>query len=379
MIKKVFVSGCFDMLHSGHVAFFKEASEYGDLYVGIGSDSTIQKLKGRATINTEIERLFMVKSIKYIKDAWINSGEGLIDFKDEFLMLNPDIFFVNDDGFTPDKIKICNDTGTELIVSKRIPHDGLPIRSTTELRTICNIPYRLDLAGGWLDQPFVSKYYPGSVITISVYPDYNFNDRSGMSSSTRKKAIELWRTNIPNGDKEILAKTLFGFENIPGTKVISGSQDSIGIIYPGVNRLYYDKEKYWPSLIESENSNDILEFIENSLWFITLNPRINEYDVLSNTNINYEYAKELAEASDNCWNAIIHKDINLFGKYFKESFNAQIKMFPNMVTQEILDIIELYKNDAIGWKLSGAGGGGYLVIVSDKKIKNAIQIRIVRK
>ena len=41
--KKVFVSGCYDMLHSGHVAFFKEASQYGDLYVGLGSDATNQK------------------------------------------------------------------------------------------------------------------------------------------------------------------------------------------------------------------------------------------------------------------------------------------------------------------------------------------------
>ena len=47
MKKKVFVSGCYDMLHSGHVAFFEEAASYGDLYVGIGSDQTILELKGR--------------------------------------------------------------------------------------------------------------------------------------------------------------------------------------------------------------------------------------------------------------------------------------------------------------------------------------------
>ncbi|MHB9141732.1 MAG: adenylyltransferase/cytidyltransferase family protein, partial [Paludibacter sp.] len=40
MGKKVFVSGCYDMLHSGHVAFFEEAAQHGDLYVGIGSDNT---------------------------------------------------------------------------------------------------------------------------------------------------------------------------------------------------------------------------------------------------------------------------------------------------------------------------------------------------
>lgn len=55
--KKVFVSGCYDMLHSGHVAFFEEAASHGDLYVGIGSDKTIYELKARKTINTEAERL----------------------------------------------------------------------------------------------------------------------------------------------------------------------------------------------------------------------------------------------------------------------------------------------------------------------------------
>ena len=59
MSKKVFVSGCYDMLHSGHVAFFKEASALGDLYVGIGSDATILELKNRKTVNVEQERLYM--------------------------------------------------------------------------------------------------------------------------------------------------------------------------------------------------------------------------------------------------------------------------------------------------------------------------------
>jgi cytidyltransferase-like protein len=378
MTKKVFVSGCFDMLHSGHVAFFEEAAQHGELYVGIGSDTTIQQLKGRPTINTDKERLYMVKALKHVKDAWVNSGSGLIDFGKEIKELKPDIFFVNEDGFTPDKIKLCDEIGAQLLVSKRIPHGSLPARSTTALRTVCNIPFRLDLAGGWLDQPFVSKFHPGPVITISVHPDYQFNDRSGMSSSTRKKAIQLWQTDIPEGNKEILAKTLFSFENPPGTKVISGSQDSIGIVFPGVNKLNYGKENYWPHSIEKETNSDILEFIENNLWFITLGPRIGDFDVLSGTNINQPNAMNLANAANKCWEAIKKKDLNNFGIAFRESFEAQIAMFPNMVNPDIMEIIETYKNDALGWKLSGAGGGGYLVLVSEKPVKNAIQIRIVR-
>ncbi len=376
--KKVFVSGCYDMLHSGHVAFFEEASRHGDLYVGIGSDKTIKELKGQPTINTDSERLYMVSAIRHVKKAWINSGGGLLDFKKEIEELQPDIFYVNEDGYTPDKLKLCEEIGTQLIVSKRVPHSKLPTRSTTALRQVCNIPFRLDLAGGWLDQPFVSKHSPGPVITISIHSDYNFNDRSGMSSSTRRKAIQLWKTDIPEGNKELLAKTLFSVENPPGTKVISGSQDSIGIVFPGVNKINYAKEKYWPETIESICDNDSLSFIENNLWFITLSPRIGDFNVLADTDITAEKAKKLADAAENCWSAIAEKDVVLFGKAVRESFEAQIAMFPRMLNDDIRETIEKYKDYALGWKLSGAGGGGYLVLVSGKPVPNAVKIRIVR-
>lgn len=378
MNKKVFVSGCYDMLHSGHVAFFEEAASLGDLYVGLGSDLTINKLKGRKTINTDRERLYMVKALRMVKDAWINSGSGLMDFEKEILDLKPDIFFVNEDGFTPDKQELCNRLGITLEVSKRIPHQGLPTRSTTALRKECRIPFRLDLAGGWLDQPFVSKYYPGPVITISVEPEYEFNDRSGMSSSTRAKAIDLWQTDIPEGDKEKLARTLFCVENPPGTIYISGSQDSIGIVYPGVNKLNYPQGNYWPNQITSVTDEDTLTWIEKHLWLINLSPRQNDYNVLSDTVINTEGAQRLAEATEEVWNAIAHQDLKSFGNGIKKSFEAQVAMFPHMVNPHILDQINYYEPFALGWKISGAGGGGYLVLVSDQPIKNGIQLKIRR-
>ena len=306
MKKKVFVSGVYDMLHSGHIAFFVEAATHGEVYVGLGSDDTVCKLKGRKTINTNAERLFMVQSVRYVKEAWINSGSGLLDFEKEIRELKPDLFFVNEDGYTPYKQALCKELGIELVVSKRIPSRGLPVRSSTALRSECRIPFRLDLAGGWLDQPFVSKYYPGPVITVSIEPDYDFNDRSGMSSSTRKKAIQLWQTDIPEGDNELLAKTLFSFDNVPGTKIISGSQDAIGIVMPGVNKLDYQSGEYWPSAITNISDLATLDFIEKHLWFITLSPRKSGYDVFSQTNINAGNAKALADAAEECWKAIIN-------------------------------------------------------------------------
>ncbi len=232
--KKVFVTGCFDMLHSGHVAFLKEAAEYGDVYVGLGSDETVYNLKGRYPVNNQDERRYMIEALGCVKEALINKGSGIMDFLSEIEFVKPDIFIVNEDGNTPAKEEFCRKCGIKYIVLKRIPHGQLPSRSTTTLRKECLIPYRIDLAGGWLDQPFVGKFSSGSVITISIEPTIEFNERSGMASSTRLKAIDLWQTDIPPGNKEKLAKMLFSYENPPGTKVISGSQDSIGIVMPGI-------------------------------------------------------------------------------------------------------------------------------------------------
>ena len=62
---KVMVSGCFDVLHSGHIAFLEEAAEYGQLYVSIGSDETILKYKNRPALYTQDERKYMVQCVQF--------------------------------------------------------------------------------------------------------------------------------------------------------------------------------------------------------------------------------------------------------------------------------------------------------------------------
>ena len=283
--KKVFVSGCFDILHSGHIAFLQEASNFGDLYVGLGSDKTISELKGRKTVNSEEERLYMLKALACVHDVKINRGSGILDFLDDMNDLKPAVFVVNEDGHTPDKEKLCNDLGIEYRVLRRIPHANLPVRSTTTMRKETPIPYRIDLAGTWIDQPYVSKYHPGWAITASIEPTIEFNERSGMATSTRKKAIELWNAQLPMENPEKLAKILFRYDNDPGTKEVSGSQDSIGITIPGINRFYYEKEKYWPAKIESITDISVIKWLEKRIYMVTLWPRPADFVVLENTNI----------------------------------------------------------------------------------------------
>ena len=199
-----------------------------------------------------------------------------------------------------------------------------------------------------------------------------------MSSSTRRKAIELWRNEIPHGDAEHLARMLFSFENPPGTEHVSGSQDSLGIVLPGLNKLDYDGN-YWPHTITSVTENDILAWIEQHLYLVTHGPRQSSYSPLTDTRISPAGARALAEAAGNCWDAILRKDIRAFGHAFRCSFEAQIAMFPHMVDDTILKVIDQYKEKAWGWKLSGAGGGGYIILVSDQPVEDAMQIKIRRK
>lgn len=371
--KKVFVSGCYDMLHSGHVAFFEEAASYGDLYVGLGSDQTIWDLKGRRTVNNERERLYMVKSIRYVKDAWINSGSGIMDFEKEVREFKPDVFFVNSDGYTPEKEAFCRELGIQLIVSKRIPSEGLPARSTTALRQECRIPYRVELCGGWLDQPSVNSLVPGSVIVMSIEPTIEFNDKSGMATSSRKKAIELWQTQIPAGNREQLAKLIFCVENPPGTRTVSGSQDQLGILLPGLNKLNYDNG-YWPVSIESITDDETLKYIAEHLYLLQLPQRKQNYDVLGNTNINSVSAQKLADATERCWAAMKAHDTKSWGKATADCFAAQLEMYPAMSTPEVQAAIDQYRDQTYGWKLTGAGGGGYLILISDAPIPNAIKV-----
>ena len=375
---KVMVSGCFDMLHSGHVAFLKSAAEYGEVVVCAGSDETVFALKGRYPVIPENERKYMLQAVRWVTEVRISRGSGHLDFLPELRDIRPEIFIVNADGDSQEKRELMQSLGIDYLVLDRIPENNLIARSTTDLRRECNIPYRLDLAGGWLDQPFVSKEHVGSVVTISIEPTHVFNNRSGMASSTRKAAQALWKYDLPLGDRELLAKQLFCFENPPGTKEIAGSQDAIGLVFPGLNKLHYCGD-YWPESIESQHDETILEFLEKHIHLIPLGEREDGYAVLSDIRVSPAGAGALAEAADLLYAAACERNALRFGQAMTRSFEAQIAMFPNMLTPNLKEAIKQLPNVALGYKVSGAGGGGYLVAFAEKPIPNALSIKIRRK
>ncbi len=380
--KKVFVSGCYDMLHSGHVAFFKEASAYGDLYVGIGSDATVYELKHRHTVYSEKERLYMVKAIRYVTDAFINPGSGMLDFVETVDRVRPDVFVVNSDGGSDAKRRFCEERGIEYIELTRTPEAGLEARSTTSLRAgvKSGLPYRIDIAGTWIDQPYVSQYGPGWAITASIEPTVEFMERGGMSTSTRNSARKIWPYELPNYNEEMLARLLFCFENGPehGEDHVSGAQDAIGICISGLARHYYNN-RFWPERIESCRDPEVLGWLESHLCLVEMFPRAEGCSVVEGRDVTPAKVHALSEAADRCWDAIMKRDLHAFAKAFQDSFDAQIAMFPGMMAPGVDRYIAEWAPRSLAHKMTGAGGGGYLLLVIDGPVPDGAIPVTIRK
>lgn len=408
--KKVFVSGCYDLLHSGHVEFFQQASKFGDLYVGIGSDATYLEYKHRKPMFPQEERLFMVKNIKAVKEAYINEGRGVIDFIPTLDIVKPDIFVVNAEGGSEEKRRLCEERGIEYIELQRTPHEGLEARSSSSLKAamqkqedgneeVKGIPTRLDIAGTWIDQPYVSVHHPGWAITVSLEPTFEVRDRCGLSTSTRNIIKKIWPVKLPKMDPEMLARLVFCFENSPERTEghVSGAQDAIGICVPGLCRHYYDNN-FWPKKIEICSDEMTLRFLEQHLVMIPLEPRKPGCSVVEGKDITPEKVKALTDAADACWDAIMRRNLDDFAAAYKASLEAQTAMFPGMLnpayvghTQQdnsfIGEAIAHYSAmpEVMAWKFAGAGGGGYLaLVVKDVKVfaeshSEAIELNIRRE
>ena len=373
--KIVLVSGCYDLMHAGHIAFFKTAAQFGKLFVAVGADENIRLLKGKAPYFSQEERVYMVNSIRYVERAFIASGSGMLDFEPDIERIKPNVFVVNFDGHTPDKEALCKKLGIDYKILERIPEQGLPARASSNTKQELQFPYRICIAGGWMDQPWVSTIYPGSVVVAQLWPTIEFNDRSGMATSSRKVALEVWGNKLPDGNPLDNAKILFGAENPPGSNYISGSQDHIGLLNPGISRLYYDG-KYWPSQIDSTRDKDICEWLSNVIHLIPLEPRPIGYDPIKVKNLTRDLVKELGDAGEQCWKSILQMDVAGLGQSMTKTFLAWKKMLPYTVPDYVMKEMELkYFPNSIGAITSGSGGG-YVVVTSEKDITGSLKIRV---
>ena len=241
-----------------------------------------------------------------------------------------------------------------------------PVAIWERIREImADLPYRLCLAGGWMDQPWMSSVCPGSCVVVNIEATQDFDSRSGLATSTRETARELWGDLDANCDLETTAKLLFGADNPPGTKEVSGSQDAIGLVYPGASRLYYDGG-YWPDRIHNTSRAEDARWLEDTLRLVPLGPRPAGYNPLARRRITTDAVYELGQSGADCYLAIGNRDVKALGAAMNATQAAYKALLPNTVPPHIEEQLSQHKDGCV---LCGAGGGGYAIVVGDEGIR----------
>ena len=250
---------------------------------------------------------------------------------------------------------------------------------------ISQIPYRLALAGGWIDQPFVSRYDPdppGSMVVVSVEPVNHYMDRSGIATSTRKVAIRRWGGRLPDGDPTQLMRELYYTEN-EGKAAPSGSQDMAGMIYPGISRLDYDfrvEGGVFPAHVESSTDPEIAAWLERVINILPLFPRPAGYDPLGIQNLQPAWVRRLGQAGRDCYLAILARDARGLGESLNEAMRCWDVLLPHCLEHPTLTVnlkafLAYYREKYCGVMPSGMGGG-YLYVISEEPVPGAFHAKI---
>jgi hypothetical protein len=261
------------------------------------------------------------------------------------------------------------------------------MKSVTPVLTdvIGSIPYRMAFAGGWIDQPFVSRldpHPPGSMVVVALEPTVRFMDRAGMATGTRHVAMRLWRGKLPDREPAALVKELYAEENCDKAEP-SGSQDMIGLIYPGVNRLdfaFAHEGGIFPRHIESNHDPRIARWLERVIHIIPVAPRPEGYNPLGVKNLDPEWIRRLGATGRECFDAILACDAPALGASMNACMECWEAILPHTVrhptvTVDLKALLAFYQSRYAGAMYSGCGGG-YLFVVSDEPVPGAFKIHV---
>jgi hypothetical protein len=246
-------------------------------------------------------------------------------------------------------------------------------------------PYRMAFAGGWIDQPFVSQRNPappGSMVVVAIEPTVPFMERSGMGTSTRRIAEALWGSTKPDHDPRELVQQLYEAEN-RGKDEPSGSQDMIGMLYPGLNRLDYDyayQGGLYPVHIESNNDPAVMQWLEKVIYMVPIAPRPPGYNPLGEKNLDPLWVQRLGETGKACFDSILAKDLNGLGQSMNECMQCWEMILPHTVRHptiqiDLMKILGHYQYRYAGAMYSGCGGG-YIYVVSDEPVPGGFQVKV---
>ena len=247
------------------------------------------------------------------------------------------------------------------------------------------MPYRMAFAGGWIDQPFISRHNPsppGAMVVVSLEPSFPFMSRCGMGTSTRQAAKALWGDALPDGDPADLMRELYHVENEQRDDP-SGSQDMAGIIYPGISRLDYDfniEGGYFPVHVSSCNDPSVTRWLEEVVYCLPVGQRPDGYYPLGEMNLDPIWIERLGQSGHACYQAILAMDADTLGASMNETMACWEYILPHTVHHptiktDLMGLLSNYQKRYHGAMYSGCGGG-YFYIIASEPVPGAFKVNI---
>jgi hypothetical protein len=247
------------------------------------------------------------------------------------------------------------------------------------------LPYRLALAGGWIDQPFVSSSNPGapgSMVVVAVEPRFRFMDACGMGTSTRKVAQKLWGGILPSRPPAELVRELYAEEN-RGRADPSGSQDMVGLVYPGVTRIDYDaacEGGIFPARVESNFDPGVALWIAERIKILPVAPRPAGYSPLDIRHIEPGWVKRLGDSGRACFDSIVTRDLSGLQASMNECMCCWEALLPGTVRHKTISVdlkgILAANQGEYGGAMYSGCGGGYLYVATERQVPGSFQITV---
>src|ERR1022692_1391661 len=177
-------------------------------------------------------------------------------------------------------------------------------------------------------------------------------------------------------------RELYWAENA-GKAEPSGSQDMIGLLYPGVSRLDYDagvEGGRFPAHVESNCEPEIARWVEEVFHLVPINQRPAGYSPLGIRNLDSEWIAQLGQTGKDCFDAIMNTDIRCLGAALNHCMRCWEAILPHTVQHpaislDLKGILAWFQSRYAGAMYSGCGGG-YMIVVSEEPVPGSLTVRV---
>ena len=201
-MKKVFVSGAFNVLHAGHIRFFEDARALGDyLVVSFPPADLLWSLYDKKSVLDDADKTAVISALSMVDEVVLSTdNDPALSFKSAFKHISPQILAVTtDDQYIEAKRRFCEENGAELVVLEKTLPENSKTSCTQVLSRIkapAHAPLRVDFAGGWLDVP--ENSIPGEyVVNCAISPtvslkDWLYRQGAGLGGSGGWSVLNGW-------------------------------------------------------------------------------------------------------------------------------------------------------------------------------------------